>query len=92
MIARVSNKGQITIAAAARRKLGIAPNSEVEVTVTDTEITIRPMKSIDELAGILRRYAKPGDDEDWDTIRDEMEKAVAEEVVAAHARRVRARR
>jgi AbrB family looped-hinge helix DNA binding protein len=89
MIAHVSNKGQITLPAATRRRLGIAPNSQVDVTVTDREITIRPVKRVSELAGILNRYARPGAPEDWDAIRDEMETAVAEEVVGAHARRIR---
>jgi len=92
MVARVSNKGQITLAASARRKLGIAPNSQVEVILGEQEITIRPLKRVSELAGILSRYAKPGDAEDWDTIREQTEKAVAEEVVRAHARRIRRRR
>ena len=80
MVARVSNKGQITLSAAARRKLGIAPNSQVEVIVSDEEITIRPLKRVSELAGILNRYAKPGESEDWDAIREQTEKAIAEEV------------
>ena len=92
MLARVSDKGQITLAAAARRKLGIAPNSQVEVVVGDEEITIRPLKRVSELAGILHRYARPGTAEDWDAIRDEMEKAVAEEVVRADPGRVHGRR
>ena len=89
MLARVSNKGQVTLSAAARRKLGIAPNSQVEVIVTDQEITIRPLKRVSELAGVLRRYARPGSTEDWDAVREQTEKAVAEEVVGANARRVR---
>ena len=92
MIAHVSNKGQVTLSAAARRRLGIAPNSQVDVTVTDTEITIRPIKRVSELAGILNRYARPDAPEDWGVVREEMEKAVAKEVVGAHARRVRDRR
>jgi len=89
VLARVSNKGQITLSAAVRRKLGITPNSQVEVTVTDQEITIRPIKRVSELAGILNRYARPGASEDWDAIREQTEKAVAEEVVRADAGRVR---
>ena len=92
MLARVSNKGQVTLAAAARRKLGITPNSQVEVTVSENEITIRPLKRVSELAGILNRYARPGAPQDWDAVREQTEKAVAEEVVSANARRVRRRR
>lgn len=92
MIANVSNKGQITIAAAARRKLGIMPNSKVEVTVTDDAITIRPLKRASEVAGMLNRYAGAVTNESWDEIRDRMERAVAEEVMEAHARSLRDRR
>ena len=82
MIARVSNKGQITIPIAERRRLGIQPNSRVEVIPRDGEVVIRPVKSITELAGCFREYAKlpmP----DWDEVRRQTEKAVAEEVVNA---------
>jgi AbrB family looped-hinge helix DNA binding protein len=89
MVARVSSKGQITLSAAVRRKLGIAPNSQVEVIVKDEEIAIRPLKRVSELAGILNRYARPDEPEDWETIRQQTEKAVAEEVVVRNARRVR---
>lgn len=92
MIARVSNKGQVTLPAQMRRRLGIAPNSQVEVSVTGEEITIRPLKRVSELAGVLSKYARPGADEDWSTIRKQAEQAVAEEVLGAHARRVRGRR
>ncbi len=89
MTARVSSKGQITLPAAARRRLGIAPDSEVEVIVTDQEITIRPIKPLSELAGVLNRYARPDADEEWDGIRGQTEQAIAEEVGGANARRVR---
>jgi AbrB family looped-hinge helix DNA binding protein len=76
MIVRVSQTGQITIPAAARRKLGIKPKSNVTIEVGEHELIIRPMKSISDLAGILREHAggKPGD--------LETERAVAEAAVA----------
>jgi len=77
---RISSKGQITLPAAARRKLGIKPNSRVEIEVRDNEIAVRPLKSIGELAGIFSEYAK-GKSTDWETIRTETERAIAEEVV-----------
>lgn len=76
MIAQVSNKGQITIPASERRRLGIKPNSKVEVVPRDGEIVIRPLKSVMEVAGSLRRYAKfpvP----DWDEVRCETYRAIA---------------
>lgn len=80
MIARVSERGQISIPAAARKKLGIKPKSNVSVEVRENEIVIKPMKSIMELAGILREHAK-GKTTDWDTIREETMAAVAREVM-----------
>jgi len=89
MIANVSNKGQITLPAAIRRQLGIAPLSQVEIITRDDEVVIRPVKRLTELAGILHAYARP-DAPDWDTIREQTETAVAEEVVhAAGTRRAR---
>jgi len=80
MIARVSERGQISIPAAARKKLGIKPKSNVSIEVRENEIVIKPMKSIMEVAGIFREYAK-GKTTDWDTIREETMKAVAREVM-----------
>lgn len=77
---KVSSKGQITLPAAARRKLGIKPNMRLEVEVRDKEIAMRPVKSVLELGGIFREYAK-GKPTDWETIRAETMRAVVEEVV-----------
>ncbi len=86
MIARVSSRGQITLPAAARRTLGIAPGSDLEIIVGDDAITLRPLRRVANLAGILHEYADPGAAEDWDVIREETEKAVARETVRAGAR------
>lgn len=79
MIARVTERGQISIPAAARKKLGIKPKSNVTLEVGENQIVIKPVKSILELGGILREYAK-GKTTDWDTIREETMRIVAEEV------------
>lgn len=76
--ARISSKGQITLPSAARRKLGIKPNSRVEIEVRENEIAVRRVKSISELGGCLSEYAK-GKTADWDTIRAEAMHAVVEE-------------
>jgi bifunctional DNA-binding transcriptional regulator/antitoxin component of YhaV-PrlF toxin-antitoxin module len=73
MIITVSERGQISIPAAARRKLS--------VEVGEKEIVIRPVKSILEVAGIFREYAK-GKTTGWDTIREETMRIVAEEVMS----------
>lgn len=80
-LAKVSNKGQITLPAAERRRLGIVPNSTVEVVAGDREIIIRPRRSIMELAGVFQAYAK-GKPTDWEQVRTEVERAVAEEVAS----------
>ena len=79
MIIKVSDRGQISIPAAVRKKLGIKPKSKVKVEVGENKIIIRPVKSIDEVAGIFREYAK-GKTHDWDTIRAATEMAIAREV------------
>jgi len=79
--ALVSEKGQLTIPADVRRKLGIQPRSRVEVIVGEGEITIRPLKSIRELRGIFKAHAE-GKSSDWDTIREETMRRVAREVAS----------
>ena len=82
MIVRVSKQGRITIPVSERRRLGIEPNSNVVLIPREGEIVVRRVKSIMEVAGSLRKYAKlpmP----DWDEVRRQTEKAVAEEVVNA---------
>ena len=89
MLLNVSNKGQVTLPASVRRKLGITSDSKVELVVEEGEITIRPLKRVSELAGVLSRYARKGSTEHWDTIRQETEAAIAEKVVDAGSNRVR---
>lgn len=80
---QISDKGQITLPAAMRRKLGLGPKSRVDIRVRDGEIVIRPVRSISELSGILQEYAK-GRTSDWNAIREEVTRAVAEEVLDEH--------
>lgn len=74
----VSEKGQVTLPAKLRRKLGIKPKSMVVVEERGEEIVLRPIKSIMDLSGILHEYAK-GKTTDWETIREETMKAVVQE-------------
>ena len=78
--AKVSSKGQITLPAKARRKLGIEPNSRVDVEVRDNEIVIRPLKTIAELDGIFHKYVRGRKPVPWEEERRQMEQAVAEQV------------
>lgn len=79
IVARISDKGQLTLPAQARRKLGIMPRSKVEMEIRDNEIVIRPLKAISDVAGVFREYAE-GVTADWETVRNETKKAVAREV------------
>jgi AbrB family looped-hinge helix DNA binding protein len=79
-IARVSSKGQITLPAASRRKLGIEPHSTVEIVTGEDEIVIRRTRRIGELYGILREYVPDGEPLGWEEERRRMEEAVAREV------------
>ena len=75
---RVSDKGQITLPAAARRKLRLVPGTRLEVTVREEGIDLRPMKTIMDVAGIFQEEAK-GKSTDWEVIRATTMKRVAEE-------------
>jgi len=79
----VSEKGQITLPAATRRRLRIKPKSLVEVEVRENEVVLRPVKSVSELSGSLRAYAE-GKTTDWDEMRDKAMRAVAEEAISVY--------
>lgn len=76
---QVSDKGQVTLPAGARKVFGLKRNSKLEVEFTDKEIILRPVRSVREVKGMFREAArqKPAD---WETVRTEMERMVAEEV------------
>ena len=78
--AMTSEKGQITIPAAIRRKLGMKPKSRVEVEVADGQIVLRPVASIMDLAGVFHSYAECKT-ADWGTERARMEEVVARAVL-----------
>lgn len=77
----VSDKGQVTLPAEIRKKLGITARSKMEVAVRENEIVLKPVRSIMEVKGMFRGL-KMGDSEDWERIRHETEEAVAREVVS----------
>ena len=79
-IAGVSEKGQVTLPAGARRKLGIKPRSRVDIDVRGDEIVIRPVKSIRDVRGIFSECAR-GKPVDWDEVRRGTQAAVADEVI-----------
>ncbi len=76
---RVSERGQITIPAGVRRKMGIKPGGEVALEMRGDEVVLRPMLSISDVAGIFRdRVRDKGSD--WETARQHAEAAVARQV------------
>ncbi len=77
--AQVSDRGQITVPARVRRKLGIKAGSRVELEVRDEGVLIKPIKSVLELSGIFHEAAK-GKPTNWNTIREEARRKVAERV------------
>jgi AbrB family looped-hinge helix DNA binding protein len=83
--AQVSDKGQITIPADVRRKLGLKAKSRVEIEIHGKEAVLRPMKSISELYGVFHDAAE-GKTTDWDEIREEAYRIMAEEYGKKHAR------
>lgn len=76
---QVSDKGQITLPADARKRFGLKSKSRLEFEIRDDEIVLKPVKSILELSGCLQECAK-GKTADWETIRSETEQIIAEEV------------
>jgi len=71
-VSLVSEKGQITLPAAARRKIGIKPRDRVVIETTDDAIVIRPVADFFELEGFL------GDALPEKTEQEAMVKAIAE--------------
>jgi len=77
--ATVSEKGQVTIPSAIRKKAGIGPRSRVAVTLSEQGIVLRPVRSISDVLGIFKDCTG-GKPMDWEKAREEMEIAVAEQV------------
>ena len=68
-MAKVSSKGQITLPAVARRKLGIKPHDRVVVEATEGAIVVRKAPDIFALEGALGKALPPEEEEkaimDW---------------------------
>lgn len=52
----VSSKGQVTLPAAMRAKLGITPGSHIKFEVRGNELVIKPELPMSAYRGILRGY------------------------------------
>ena len=54
--ATVSSKGQVTLPAAMRAKLGIAPGSRIQFELRDKELVVRPEVPMSAYYGMLKPY------------------------------------
>ena len=52
----VSSKGQVTLPAAMRAKLGITPGSHIKFEVRGNELVIKPVLPMSAYRGILKGY------------------------------------
>ena len=75
----ISDKGQITVPAAMRRKLGLASRSRVTLELHDDALIMRPVKTISDVAGIFREQAR-GKRASWEKVRRQVTETVAREV------------
>ena len=76
----ISDKGQITIPSKIRRKLNLRPRTLVDIDIKDNEIRARPVKSVEEVAGIFEEAAK-GKSTDYDEIQKQAMAKMAKEFV-----------
>lgn len=77
--ALVSERGQVTLPAAVRRRMGIKPGSRMEIVIGEKEIVFRPLRTIADVAGAFHKYTI-GKTTDWETIRETAMEAMAAEV------------
>ncbi len=84
LLSVVTRKGQITLPAAMRRRLGIKEGDKVALSLDDTApvqvIIVRPVRSVAELTyGAVSPRKRP---EDFQELRQRFEEGTAEEVMA----------
>lgn len=78
---RLTKKGQVTIPAGIRRRLGLKPGDRVRFEVDGEEVRIRPATSkLLEGYGAVTPRKRP---EDWRKLRAEVEQAIGEEAAGA---------
>jgi AbrB family looped-hinge helix DNA binding protein len=77
---RLTQKGQVTIPAEIRARLGLKPRDMVHFEIEDDTVKIRPaVSNLLKGYGTVAPIKKP---EDWKKVRAEIEDAVAQEVEA----------
>ena len=68
--ATVSSKGQVTLPAAMRAKLGIAVGSRIQFELRDKELVVRPEVPMSAYYGMLRPYAHLFKPEDFEVPKE----------------------
>lgn len=74
----LTQKGQVTIPAAIRARLGLKPRDKVRFEVDGEEVKLKPAPSklLQGFGAVMPRQ-RP---EEWSQVRNEVEQAIAEEV------------
>lgn len=72
-VVKVTRKGQTTIPAELRQKLGIKEGDELLVEATEQgQILFKPIRKLEDCAGIYSKYGKPEEiKKQIDTLREE---------------------
>jgi AbrB family looped-hinge helix DNA binding protein len=79
----MTQKGQVTIPAEIRERLGLKPRDRVRFEMKDDLVTLSPVPSkVLHHFGTVTPRTRP---EDWRAVRDEVEEMMAADVVAEDA-------
>lgn len=77
--ATISPKGQITLPAGIRKRLGVQPNDRIALLLRGEEIILKPLKgTIRDLRGAVKPQSRP---EDFETIRRRVKDSLAQNSV-----------
>ncbi len=79
----MTQKGQVTIPAAVRARLGLQPKDKVRFEVEGDEVKLKPAPS--KLLAGYGAVPPRKQPEEWAQVREEAERLVAEDVVAEDA-------
>jgi len=75
----ISNKGQITLPARVRHQLGLESQGRIDLEVKQGAIILRPARTIRSVRGVFRPMKEDGRTRDWEAVRTQTERLVAEE-------------
>lgn len=66
----VSSKGQVTLPAAMRTKLGITTGTRIQFELRDKELVVRPELPMSTYRGMLKPYLHLFKDEDLEVVKE----------------------